>query len=549
MLIFSAFQRTNDLQKLQDEVFDIVVIGGGITGTGIALDAAVRGFKVALVEKEDFAAGTSSRSTKLIHGGLRYLKQLELGLVSEVGKERAVVHSLATHLVQPEKMLLPIVENGSLGKTMTSVGLKVYDMLAGVARKEQRTMLSKSQTLALEPLLDNHKVLGGGLYIEYRTDDARLTIEVAKTAVQYGALAINYVKVNQFLYDDYKISGVKCQDVLTNQAFVIRSKYVVNATGPWVDTLRYKNQSIKNKRLHLTKGVHIVVDYQKLPLQQAIYFDTPDGRMIFAIPRGKTTYIGTTDTTYTGDIQEVTTKRNDAQYLLTAVNKMFPTTYLSLADIESSWAGLRPLIHEKGKSPSELSRKDEIFMAQNGLISIAGGKLTGYRKMAERVVDIISKKAYQTYGKPIKICRTDEIILSGNRFGSFANVKEYEVSIYDQIKKLGFAKETATYLVSNYGKQTAIILDKMQEMLNTEHSATISLARAELWFTIQYEMVVKPLDFFARRTGKLNFEIQSVQQLTNVILTDFQTYFNWTLQTYFREKQVVLTAIEKAKLF
>src|SRR5689334_6295997 len=279
---FSSQSRNELIQRLKSESFDLVVIGGGITGAGIALDAASRGLKTALVEKKDFAYGTSSRSTKLIHGGLRYLKQLEFGLVKEVGSERAVVHKLAPHLVVPEKMLLPLLEKRGMGYGLTSIGLKIYDWLAGVKSEDQRKMLTKQQTLKHEPLLKHDEIKGGAVYAEYRTDDARLTIEIMKTAFRHGAVVANYVQVSEFMYVDKKVSGVKVIDTLTNSSFVIHATAIVNAAGPWVDELREINKSKQGKTLHLTKGVHIVLQHQKFPVQQAVYFNVDDGRMIFA---------------------------------------------------------------------------------------------------------------------------------------------------------------------------------------------------------------------------------------------------------------------------
>ena len=357
---FSNQNRTKTIAKLAKEKFDLVVIGGGITGGGIALDAASRGLKVALVEKNDFASGTSSKSTKLIHGGLRYLKQFDFWLVKEVGSERAIVHKLAPHLVLPEKMLLPLIENGSYGKWLTSIGLKVYDILAQVTGDDKRKMLEKKEALKLEPLLPKKILKGAGYYAEYRTDDARLTIENIKTSLQFGAQALNYAAVEDFEYTNEKISGVKVKDGISGADFTIKTKHVISAAGPWVDELRTVNNSKKGKRLHLTKGVHLVFPKEKLPVKQSVYFDIPDGRMMFAIPRGKVTYVGTTDTNFNLDKDRVRTDLADAIYLLSAVNNMFPKINLEMEDIVSSWAGLRPLIHEEGKSASELSRKDEL---------------------------------------------------------------------------------------------------------------------------------------------------------------------------------------------
>ena len=238
---FSYFNRKNIQTTLQTTEFDILIIGGGITGAGIALDAASRGMKVALIEKNDFASVTSSKSTKLIHGGLRYLKQFDFWLVKEVGTERAIVHKLAPHLVVPEKMILPLIDGGTYGSWLTSIGLKVYDILASVEDDDKRKMLTKEETLQKEPLLPENILNGAGFYAEYRTDDARLTIEILKTALNYDAQILNYAAATEFLYEEKRVVGAKISDIISGENFEIKSKYVVNATGPWVDELRQIN--------------------------------------------------------------------------------------------------------------------------------------------------------------------------------------------------------------------------------------------------------------------------------------------------------------------
>ena len=524
-LPFSFLDRENTIQQLSSETFDMVIIGGGITGAGIAVDAASRGMKVALLEKADFASGTSSKSTKLIHGGLRYLKQFDFWLVKEVGSERAIVHKLAPHLVLPEKMLLPLIENGSYGKWLTSIGLKVYDILAQVSGDDKRKMLEKKEALKLEPLLPKKILNGAGYYAEYRTDDARLTIENIKTSLQFGAIPLNYAEVSSFIYnEEHKVSGLTFTDGISGKEHTIKTKYVVSAAGPWVDELRSINQSKKGKRLHLTKGVHLVFPFEKLPVKQSVYFDIPDGRMMFAIPRGKVTYIGTTDTNYDADKDHVKVDLADAIYLISAVNHMFPDIHLEMEDIVSSWAGLRPLIHEEGKSASELSRKDEIFISDTGLISIAGGKLTGYRKMAERVVNKVAKKLEEDYHQTLEDCHTDKIPLCGNGFKKSKHVKKYIDEVFESIKDDGFTRHDAWFLVTTYGKQTEDILSKYAVL--EDEDATIRMAKAELHFGIAHEMIVTPMDFFIRRTGRLYFDIESVKTLLLPILEEFTALFS-----------------------
>ena len=544
---FSFFDRENAINELQSIEFDVLIIGGGITGAGIALDAASRGMKVALVEKNDFASGTSSKSTKLIHGGLRYLKQFDFWLVKEVGMERAIVHKLAPHLVVPEKMILPLVDGGTYGSWLTSVGLKVYDVLAAVEGEDKRKMLNQSEALVKEPLLPKHKLKGAGYYAEYRTDDARLTLELIKTSLNYDAKPINYLEVLEFLYEDNRVAGATVKDVLTNTVFNIKSKYIINATGPWVDRLRLKNQINTSKKLRLSKGVHLVVDYDKLPVKQSVYFDIPDGRMMFAIPRGRSTYFGTTDTNYQGNKDEVKTDLVDAMYLIAAVNNMFPDVLISIDDIKSSWAGLRPLIHEEGKPASELSRKDEIFIAKSELISIAGGKLTGYRKMAERIVDLVAKKHLRRFSKEFKKTQTEQILLSGGKFENFDNVKNYIKVIYKRIFEDKFSEKDAQYLVYNYGKQTEIILNKYDEFI--EKHPHEKMIKAEVWYTIHNEMACTPIDFFMRRTGRFYFDIDSVHRYKTIVLNEFSNYFFWDKEEEEKKKEELLKKLEEVISF
>lgn len=521
---FSNLNRVELLQSLEKDHYDLIVIGGGITGAGILLDAASRGLKALLLEKGDFASGTSSKSTKLIHGGLRYLKQFDLSLVREVGSERAIVHRMAPHLVIPEKMLLPLIENGTYNKWLTSLGLKVYDLLANVAPNDQRRMLEKGETLEKEPLLPADRVKGGGYYAEYRTDDARLTLENIKSALEFGAMAMNYISVNGFKYTNQKISGVKALDHSSGRTLDFRAHYVINATGPWVDELRTLNHSKNGKELHLTKGVHLVFPHEKLPISQSIYFDAPDGRMIFAIPRDRITYVGTTDTTYTESKDHITTNKEDAAYLLKAVNAMFPLIHLEHKDIISSWAGLRPLIHEEGKSPSELSRKDEIFISDSGLISIAGGKLTGYRKMAERIVNKVSKKMKEDQGRSLKPCLTHTLSLCGGPWKEgFAEVTAYIEDLTELLQSDGLTEYHARYLVHTYGKQTTDILRNYRQQ--EEGKPEERLIRAEYLYSASQEMILDPMDFFIRRTGHLYFRISIMRAYMEVILSDHARLF------------------------
>lgn len=542
----STCSRSSLTEKLENRSFDLVIIGGGVTGAGIALDAASRGLKTALVEMGDFASGTSSRSTKLIHGGLRYLKQFEFGLVAEVGRERAIVHKNAPHLVIPEKMLLPLIKGGNYGKFGTSMGLKVYDILAQVKKEDRRVMLSAKETLDKEPLLDKHNLIGGGYYAEYRTDDARLTVELLKTAAELGAVCMNYCEVNKFNYHENRISGVSCGDNISGEEININAKFVINAAGPWVDTLRDMVQSKHSdkKKLHLTKGIHIVVPKERFPVKQSLYFDISDGRMIFAIPRGKCTYIGTTDTDYFGELGEVKAERVDIEYLINAVNSTFPDIELSFSDIESTWAGLRPLIHEEGKSASEISRKNEVFESPDGLISIAGGKLTGYRKMAQKITYLVIKKIRKKSNVNFKSSKTKRLKLTGGPFASRDEVKRFTLEIEERLSGNDLSKGKATFLVSTYGKQTSVILDCVEKQNETLNETTLILS--ELCFTVENEMVTSSCDFFIRRTARLYFDIQSVSQNMELVSGKLSELLSWTEEQKKQDIKELKAEIEKA---
>lgn len=524
----SSHKRESIVKEMASEQLDLLVIGGGVTGAGIALDAASRGLRVGLVEKQDFAAGTSSRSTKLIHGGLRYLKQGDVKLVQEVGRERAILYRNAPHIVIPEKMILPIVKQGTYGKFATSIGLWIYDLLAGVDRAERRVMLSKRETAEKEPLIRTDILKGGGLYYEYRTDDARLTIEVMKTAAAHGAKCVNYVQAEELIYDNGKAIGVIVTDLINGQSHRIMAKKIVNAAGPWVDGLRQKDGSLHGKRLHLTKGVHLVVPHDRLPLKQSVYFDVAGGRMIFAIPRNRCTYIGTTDTNYQGVLERPEVTQEDVDYLLKAVNDMFPTVKLTEDDITSSWAGLRPLIHEDGKSPSELSRKDEIFHSPTGLITIAGGKLTGFRKMAERVVDLVMNQLSQEDGRAVKSCKTDQIVLSGGDFPSAAAMRPFIRQQAERAAQYGVTEAQISDLVGKYGTNTEKIVSSLPDILTPSIDSAYALVLAELSFCLQEEMVMNLNDFLIRRTGRLFFERDTLSELSRKLLDAMSDALHWS---------------------
>ncbi|MEK0312669.1 glycerol-3-phosphate dehydrogenase/oxidase [Cohnella sp. 56] len=514
--IFSATGRGDSWRRLKEETYDVLIVGGGITGAGIALDAQTRGMKTALIDMQDFAAGTSSRSTKLVHGGLRYLKQFEVKMVAEVGKERAVVYENGPHVTTPEWMLLPIYQGGTFGRWSTSVGLRVYDWLAGVRRGERRKMLGKEETAAKEPLLRRQGMQGGGYYVEYRTDDARLTIEVLKKAAAAGVDALNYVRADKLVYDgDGRAAGVEAADLIGGSGCTIRARQVVNATGPWVDALRELDGSRHGKTLRLTKGVHLVFDGGRFPLRQAVYFDTPDGRMVFAIPRDGKTYVGTTDTDYAGDTAHPRISAADRDYLLRACNDMFPELKLERGDVESGWAGLRPLIYEEGKSPSEVSRRDEIFVSHSGLVTIAGGKLTGYRKMAETVTDRLAAALRAAGCGPYRPCGTRTMPLSGGDVGGSGGYAAFVREATAAGERAGLPRQEAERIAARYGSNAGAVFERVGRWQTAGDGGRHGLSAgdyAALLYAIEEEMAVKPVDYMIRRTGALLFDIDWVRR-------------------------------------
>lgn len=539
------------LPRLKETTFDLIIIGGGITGAGILLLASLHGYKSLLIEKDDLAFGTSSRSTKLIHGGLRYLKQGDVALVREVGRERAVLHHQAPHLVVPEAMLLPLVKGGSLSPWMASLGLWVYDRLAGVQKGERRKMLSKEETLLKEPLLRANDLLGGGLYVEYRTDDARLTIEVAKAAAHIGGEVLTRARVEGFVYTSSgTVAGVTVYDQESGEQIQFQARQIVNATGPWVDTLREKDNSLTHRRLHLTKGIHIVVSRERFPLRQAVYFDVSDGRMVFAIPRHDVVYIGTTDTDYTGELDAVYAHDDDVFYLLSAVKEMFPAVHLVEGDILMSWAGLRPLIHAEGKGPSELSRKDELFLSPSGLISIAGGKLTGFYKMAERVLQVVRA----SMKPPVEHIDRTRIALSSGSLRTHEDVVMYVEALSAKAASIGISYRTVEVLVHLFGVVTERLIDASvhdhapadekgpsrhvedehvghngeKRIISEDEESFLRLMQMVAKYTIEEEWARHLDDFFIRRTGAMYFyPWMMTERVIEVVSKTFQTMLGW----------------------
>lgn len=388
-------QRSSAFARLIAEPLDLLVVGGGIVGSGVARDAALRGLRVGLVEQQDFAAGTSSRSTRLLHGGLRYLAQGHVGLVHEASVEKKTIHQIAPHLGDPLGFIFPAYRGEGPPMWQLRIGVKIYDLLCGGRNFQPSRGFSRDETQQLLPALKAEHLRGAVRYFDALTNDARLVLDTLRSAAKAGALLVNYAHFEDTRRDGTAWVSV-VTDRLTGAKHTVRARTIVNATGPWAD--RMPHSKVK---LRLTKGIHLVIDRTRLPLPSAVVI-TEGKRILFAIPWGERVILGTTDTDYRGDPEKVATDASDIAYVLRSVNEFFPRLALRESDIVSTWAGLRPLVANHDGTPSDTSRAHEITSPEPGWWDITGGKLTTYRLMAEQAVD----KVVRHLGAQAAPCRT-----------------------------------------------------------------------------------------------------------------------------------------------
>jgi len=494
---FSPETRDATLTALPKVSLDLLVVGGGITGAGIARDAALRGLAVAVVERTDWAAGTSSRSSKLIHGGVRYLQQGDVGLVREAAAERQILRRLAPHLALPLRMVLPTYGRATHAKL--GVGLWTFERMTTVPDDERYAMWGRDDALREEPLLDPTRLHGAATFVEYLTDDARLVLATVRGAHDGGAHCVNHAAVTA-LTCKKDASEATIEDRLSGRTIRVRARLVVNAAGPWVDGVRALEGRLSGFRLHLTKGIHLVVSHERLPLRHIVVMAARDKRSVFAVPHGDFVYLGTTDTDYgePADHPEITAA--DADYLLDAANQTFVGPPLGTQDVVSAWAGLRPLVHQEGKKPSEISRRDEIIVAESGLISIAGGKLTTHRRMAERVVDVVCERLGRKAA-----CRTADVMLTGGEF----TPEELVTLAVDLRRRLpALQPGGGDRLVQLYGGDAERIAARAEA--NAASAALLPgsahVLRAEVEHVLDEEMALTLEDVLERRTRRLLFD-------------------------------------------
>lgn len=483
MNYLDTLAREQTLSDLASQEFDLVVIGGGITGAGILRDASLRGLKVALLEAEDFASGTSSKSTKLIHGGIRYLAMGHVHVVREAARERKRVHQIAPHLAEPKWLTLPARNRFEWLKYV--VGVNVYERLGQVSGVDKHFNISGNELAEHEPLIDRKAFPYACVYREYMTDDSRLVIANIRAGTRAGGIAANRLQVQGLIKEFAKTTGVRAVCGLTGQEIVVRGKAVINAAGPGVERICQMEGTNAPKEMVLSKGVHIVVPQSRLPLRQMVLTVTDDNRPVFAIPRGDVVYIGTTDTRYPNNDVWPEVLPEEVEYLYRPVQKYFGIS-LDTSDCVSTWAGLRPLIAQSGRSTKEISRRDEVWVSASGLITIAGGKLTGYRKMAEDTVDQACRVLGLSRPEP-----SDDRPLPGGDFSGSVDSLAQELARDFQLDE-----SDARRLCLLYGNEAVDVV----KMGNTPVAEGTGILRGQVQWAMNFEAAVTLEDVLYRRT-------------------------------------------------
>ncbi len=482
-----AFDRADALRRLADETFDVVVVGGGITGAGCALDAASRGLRTALVERDDFASGTSSKSSKLVHGGLRYLQQHDVALVYEGLAERQRALRNAPHLVRVLPFLLPVLSRDGLvdRRVARALGaaLWMYDLTGGLRIHKAHRRVDKDRALALMPTLRPDTLASAYLYFDAHADDARLTLCLARTAAAHGAVVANRVRVTGLEKSpDDQVRAVTVR--AGGDEFAIRTRVVVNATGVWADTLRAVDEGSHPESIRPAKGVHLTVPWAKVRNQIATIVPVPkDRRSVFVVPWGDFTYVGTTDTDYDGPLDDPQCTPDDIEYLLRALNRAIVTP-VGVADICGTWAGLRPLLRTASSDrTADLSRRHGVRVSTSGVITVTGGKLTTYRRMAADTVDQAAR-LLRTRAK----CRTQRLRLLGAE-GFDVPDPSREPSVHE-------------HLGGRYGTEAEAVLALLREDPRRRDPLVPGLPYlgAEAIYAVRHEMATTLDDVLARRT-------------------------------------------------
>ena len=501
-MISHAFNRSDALRRLESTDFDVVVIGGGITGVGCALDAASRGLRVALIERDDFASGTSSKSSKLVHGGIRYLQQGDIRLVYEALAERQILRRNAPHLVKVLPFLIPIfstkgVVNRKLARAM-GTAMWMYDLTGGLRIGKMHKRVSKKQALEWFPTLPADKLMPSYLYYDAEADDARLVVTVARTAaLRFDATLVNRTEVVDLQKDSNgNVNGVTVK--ADGRTFTVSTKAVVNAAGVWSDDVRALDEAEHPRSIRPAKGVHITVPWSKVRNTVAAVIPVPgDKRSVFVVPWGQFTFVGTTDTDYTGPIDDPQCNENDVEYLLRALNGSITET-VTTDDILGTWAGLRPLVADPEASgrTADLSRRHKVRRSDSGVVTITGGKLTTYREMAADTIDEVLSEVLEAdrITRFRRRSKTKHIKIHG------ANGYEDLVDSADTISPLG--GDQVRRLADRYGSDatTVLAIAESDQSLAEPLVPGLHYLRAEAIFAVRYEMATTVDDILSRRT-------------------------------------------------
>ena len=497
---------------MASERVDVLVIGGGVTGVGVALEAATRGASVALIERNDFASGTSSWSTKLVHGGIRYLPQRQVGLVREALHERATLLRIAPHLVWPLAFVLPLYREtrrpigvnipfpGGVGVGLAMrVGLTAYDALAGRENVARAHHLTPAETLAAVPGLRSEGLRGAFVYSDAGTNDTRLVLAIARTAAAQGAMLANYTEATRLIEENGVVTGAEVRDVLTGATHRIAARYVVNAAGVWSEQVAGLGEAESPVSVLPAKGIHLIVEAARVGLGKdaVVLPETPDGRLIFIVPWGGRAVIGTTDDPG-GDIERPRAEDDEIDYVLSVVNASVREP-LSRADIISTYAGYRPLIRAKnGANSAALSRSHSVLVAPNGLVTITGGKLTTYRRMAQDTVDRLHKAGLGAKGDmPLRPSVTDHLPLAGaDGYGHWQTI------IAGEAARRGLDAATADHLLHTYGAETGAVLSLIDgdPLLAKRMTPELPAIFSEVAYAVRAEMAMTVEDVLARRT-------------------------------------------------
>lgn len=532
MKTFSAKTRKENLIKLRENNFDLVVLGGGILGAGIARDAASRGMKVALIEKADFAWGTSSRSSKLVHGGIRYLENLEFGLVFEALNEREKLYELAPHLVHPLRFQLPLYENSRVGFLKMGMGMWLYDVLA-LFQSQLHESLDAAESIERMPWLKKEGLVGSYVYSDAYMDDDRLVLETLRAANELGAVITNYTNATKALFDkNGKVVGVVAKDELNSKdTFEIRGKHVISCVGPWTDEVAPLLEKDWKKSLRPTKGIHITLRKDRLPLTEAVVMAADkENRIVFAIPRHEMIIIGTTDTDYKGRPDAVVADANDVRYVLNIANEYFPGANLTPKDIIATYAGVRPLVDDGAQTEGKTSREHKIMTTEHGVTFVMGGKYTTYRRISEQAVD----QALTSYSRADQVSfafgNTDAPL---NPFCSPENYQRALILSDVWSETCHLSNEDTKQLAFRHGMEA-------ESMLIYGNQMSLSRIEIELVHAIRNTMCLSLVDFYTRRFPLFLAEANHGLEWLEVLALLAQNELGWSNQELETQKQNVM---------